>query len=104
MLLADDHPALAGEYSMVGSVRDGYELVAEAKRLHLMYRDGQRLALALFQPLILEFAAYLDRCLTVAPGHEGQGHHCTYPNHRQQHDLANNHRFAHQVSKRSLLR
>jgi len=33
-LLADDHPALAGEYSIVGSVRDGYELVAEAKRLH----------------------------------------------------------------------
>ena len=26
VLLADDHPALAGEYSMVGSVRDGYEL------------------------------------------------------------------------------
>jgi len=46
----------------------------------LMYRDGQRLALALFQPLILEFAAYLDRCLAVAPGHEGQGHHCTHAN------------------------
>ena len=42
VLLADDHPAMlaltadavAGEYSVVGSVRDGYELLAEAERLH----------------------------------------------------------------------
>ena len=42
VLLADDHPAmlaltadaLAGEYLVVGSVRDGRELLAEAERLH----------------------------------------------------------------------
>ncbi|HEY5705118.1 MAG TPA: response regulator transcription factor [Terrimicrobiaceae bacterium] len=42
VLLADDHPAmlaltadaLAGEFFVVGSVGDGYELLAEAGRLH----------------------------------------------------------------------
>ena len=42
VLLADDHPAmlaltadaLAGECLVVGSVGDGYELLAEAERLH----------------------------------------------------------------------
>lgn len=42
MLLADDHEAmlartaetLAGEYLVVGRVRDGYKLLAEAERLH----------------------------------------------------------------------
>ena len=42
MLLADDHPAvlaltgavLADEYLVVGRVGDGYELLAEAERLH----------------------------------------------------------------------
>jgi DNA-binding NarL/FixJ family response regulator len=42
VLLADDHPAmlaltadaLAGEFFVVGSVGDGYELLTEAERLH----------------------------------------------------------------------